>query len=314
VFVSNLVFAQGGNTWYGLNAGNAGSYNTSFGNGAGDVSSGANSTFIGYAAGLANTTGSYNTFIGAVTGRYTTTGSRNTFMGESAGYQNSSGNDNTFLGYYSGRWALSSFNTFVGNESGMNVSNGNSNTLIGYRAGKNLVSGSGNVFIGYETGLNETTSNKLYIDNSNTTTPLIYGDFNLNRVGINVLPGNFTLNVGGTLNSTGRFTASSISINTQQSDATLTVNGNIHAKEVKVDLSVPAPDYVFEDNYKNLTLKEIEEYIKANKHLPEVPSAKEIEKNGIDLGVMNMLLLKKIEELTLHIIELKEEVEKLKLK
>ena len=51
-------------------------------------------------------------------------------------------------------------------------------------------------------------------------------------------------------------------------------------------------------------------YIKSNKHLPEVPSAKEMEANGVQLGEMNMLLLKKIEELTLYVIELKEENEK----
>jgi hypothetical protein len=51
------------------------------------------------------------------------------------------------------------------------------------------------------------------------------------------------------------------------------------------------------------SLTEIENYIKANKHLPEVPSAKEMETNGINLSEMNMLLLKKVEELTLHLIE-----------
>jgi len=302
------------NVVYGSGSGNAGGYNTSVGVSAGDKVTGNENSFYGYYSGFSNTSASWNTMIGSVAGRFNTTGAQNTFIGASSGYQNSTGTQNTYIGYYSGRWALSSFNTFLGSESGMNVSSGGSNTIVGYQAGKNLISGSGNVFLGFNAGMNETSSNKLYIDNSNTSTPLIYGDFNLNRVGINALPGTFTLNVGGTLNSTGRFTASSISINTQQSDATLTVNGNIHAKEVKVDLSVPAPDYVFEDSYKNLSLKEIEEYIKLNKHLPEVPSAKEIEKNGIDLGVMNMLLLKKVEELTLHLIELEKEVQKLKAK
>jgi len=302
------------NVVYGSGSGNAGTNNTSVGVTAGDVITGNENSFYGYAAGLKTTSSSNNTMIGSVSGYFNTTGARNTFIGKSSGYTNSSGNNNTYLGYYSGFSALSSNNTFIGYESGKNVSSGGGNTLLGSNAGVNLVNGSGNVFIGSSAGFYETSSNKLYIDNSSTSTPLIYGDFNLNRVGINVLPGNFTLNVGGTLNSTGRFTASSISINTQQSDASLTVNGNIHAKEVKVDLSVPAPDYVFEDSYKNLSLKEIEEYIKSNKHLPDVPSAKEIEKNGIDLGVMNMLLLKKIEELTLHVILLEKEVQKLKSK
>ncbi|GGH00640.1 hypothetical protein [Pedobacter zeae] len=81
-----------------------------------------------------------------------------------------------------------------------------------------------------------------------------------------------------------------------------TVNGKIKAKEIRVD-GAGTPDYVFEEDYKNLSLKEIEQYIKKNKHLPEIPSASEAAENGIALGEMNKLLLKKIEELTLHLIE-----------
>jgi hypothetical protein len=60
------------------------------------------------------------------------------------------------------------------------------------------------------------------------------------------------------------------------------------------------------------SLTEIENYIKANKHLPEVPSAKEMEANGINLSEMNMLLLKKVEELTLYMIKTSKQVEELK--
>jgi hypothetical protein len=76
---------------------------------------------------------------------------------------------------------------------------------------------------------------------------------------------------------------------------------------VKVDLNVPAPDYVFEKDYNLLSLSEIEKYINQHKHLPEVPSGKEMEKDGVKLMEMNMLLLKKVEELTLHLIEMKKE-------
>jgi hypothetical protein len=103
-----------------------------------------------------------------------------------------------------------------------------------------------------------------------------------------------------------------VGIGTSQTDAKLTVNGSIHGKEVKVDLNVPGPDYVFEPTYDLKPLAEIETYIKENKHLPEVPSAKEMEKNGVQLGEMNMLLLKKVEELTLHLIEMKKENNELK--
>jgi hypothetical protein len=98
-----------------------------------------------------------------------------------------------------------------------------------------------------------------------------------------------------------------VGIGTTIPDATLTVNGQIHSTEVKVTTTVPAPDYVFEKDYTLPSLDQVKTYIEENKHLPEVPSAKEMEKNGVQLGEMNMLLLKKIEELTLYVIELKKE-------
>jgi len=103
-----------------------------------------------------------------------------------------------------------------------------------------------------------------------------------------------------------------VGIGTSSPDQLLTVNGTIHSKEVKVDLAVPVPDYVFEKDYKLPSLEEVKNYIDQNKHLPEVPSAKEMEANGVQLGEMNMLLLKKMEEMTLYMIELKSENDALK--
>ncbi len=81
----------------------------------------------------------------------------------------------------------------------------------------------------------------------------------------------------------------------------LSVNGKIRAKEIKVE-ATNWPDYVFEKGYKVITLEELENYIKANKHLPDMPTAKEIETNGLELGEMVKLQQQKIEELTLHLI------------
>lgn len=81
----------------------------------------------------------------------------------------------------------------------------------------------------------------------------------------------------------------------------LAVNGNIRAKEIKVDAS-NWPDYVFEDGYKVGKLEELESYIKAYKHLPEMPGATEVESNGVELGTLVKKLLKNQEELTLHLI------------
>ncbi|MEP1097376.1 MAG: hypothetical protein ABJG78_19825 [Cyclobacteriaceae bacterium] len=101
-----------------------------------------------------------------------------------------------------------------------------------------------------------------------------------------------------------------IGIGTPTPLSKLSVNGHIRATEVKVLADISVPDYVFEPDYDLRTLEETKEYITENKHLPEIPSAAEIEENGIDLGDMNMRLLKKIEELTLHQIELLERLKK----
>ena len=94
---------------------------------------------------------------------------------------------------------------------------------------------------------------------------------------------------------------------------TMVVNGKLGAKEIWC--SNPSnsvwPDYVFEPTYALPSLADVEKFIIANKHLPAVPSAKEVEKNGISLGEMDATLLKKVEELTLYLIELKKQNETL---
>ncbi len=91
-----------------------------------------------------------------------------------------------------------------------------------------------------------------------------------------------------------------VGIGTAEPDSKLTVKGDIHAEEVKVDLSVPGPDYVFKEGYELKSLEEVQNYIKEHGHLPNIPSATEMEENGIELGEMNMKLLEKIEELMLY--------------
>lgn len=93
-----------------------------------------------------------------------------------------------------------------------------------------------------------------------------------------------------------------VGIGTANPDALLAVNGTIHTKEVKVDITNWS-DFVFENDYRLRTLEEMENYISENKHLPEIPEEEEVTKNGINLGEMNAKLLQKIEELTLYLIE-----------
>lgn len=104
----------------------------------------------------------------------------------------------------------------------------------------------------------------------------------------------------------------SLSIGTSafNADFKLQVCGGIKAKRIRVEEGWC--DYVFEDNYKLLSLIETETYYKKNKHLPEIPSTSEIETEGLDLGKLVALQMKKIEELTIHLVEMQKQIEKLK--
>ena len=124
-----------------------------------------------------------------------------------------------------------------------------------------------------------------------------------------------------TSNSVMQITNGKVGIGTTTPDEKLTVKGKIHSEEIIVDLSVPA-DYVFQKYYTGKselksdyvmpTLAEIESFTKKNNHLPNVPSAKEIQQNGLSLGAMSNVLLQKIEELTLYAIEQNKVIEELK--
>ena len=93
----------------------------------------------------------------------------------------------------------------------------------------------------------------------------------------------------------------------------LAVDGRIGARGIKVTVDPNFPDYVFEPSYKLRPLANLEQFINQNKHLPGIPSAEEVKKEGgIELGDMNVKLLEKIEELTLYVIELKKENEQMK--
>ena len=141
-----------------------------------DNTTGEQNTVVGQEAMQLNTTGSFNSAFGQGALNENISGDKNSAFGDNALTSNTTGSNNTAFGYSSA----------IGNTTGEN------NTLFGYESGYSNVTGSGNVFIGYQAGYNETGSNKLYIDNSNTSSPLIYGDFDAN-----------TLTINGALNVTG---------------------------------------------------------------------------------------------------------------
>ena len=121
-------------------------------------------TFYGLNAGKVSSADYSDTFIGYNAGQTNTSGIANVFMGRDAGQANTNGSSNTFLGY----------------EVGYNNTTGSYNTFLGYEAGADSTTGTGNVFLGFCAGFNETGSEKLYIANSQTSNPLIYGEFDNN--------------------------------------------------------------------------------------------------------------------------------------
>ncbi|HLP62591.1 MAG TPA: hypothetical protein VK186_27375, partial [Candidatus Deferrimicrobium sp.] len=198
---------------------NTGNLNTFLGYNTGYVNTAPGGTFVGAIAGLNNTSGEYNSFIGYQSGKMNNTGRLNTFIGSYSGDANTFGYNNTFVGYGSGgsnihgdNNAFLGFNagtsnttgdcnTYLGDATGYKNTTGCLNAALGYYAGyENSLgyyntyigayagrysTGTGNVFLGSFAGYNEVGHNKLYIENSQTATPLIYGDFASDIVLIN---------------------------------------------------------------------------------------------------------------------------------
>ena len=161
---------------------------------------GSDNIFMGFNAGNKNIHASDNIFIGSYAGYNTDSddlppfGSMNIFVGTRSGYSNLDGYDNVcigneageaftgssqnvFVGGYAGNASTTGANALVGSLAMYRNTTGNHNVVLGAETGYNNLTGSGNVFLGYQSGYNETGSNKLYISNSNTSTPLIKGTF-----------------------------------------------------------------------------------------------------------------------------------------
>lgn len=262
---------------------------------------------VGAAAGamMNNTTGQ-SVFVGHMAGNQTTAGD-NTFVGWASGPSNTTGSYNTFLGRSSGAVnTIGTYNTIVGALAGLKNTVGGNNTYLGFGAGYENVTGGGNVFLGTNSGgLGSNTSNQLFIDNSNTNNPLIWGDFWNDQVKLNGKVG-----IGG--NSTtgfGSFPSTAGGVNV--SAYNLFVKGGILTDEIRVALNSTWADYVFEKDYELKSLEEVENFINENGHLPNVPNAAQVKEEGINVAEMTRIQQEKIEELTLYIIELNKRLQAL---
>jgi len=147
----------------------------------------------------------------------------------------------------------------------------------------------------------------MYFKNTTASTGKTYGIYASSA-------GNFTI-TDATTSSDRLFISANgnIGINTHNvNDANYRffVEGAIKARKITVDHAVWS-DYVFDEGYPLAPLSEIEKFIRQNRHLPEVPSAEEVKKNGVDLGDNQAVLLKKIEELTLYVIDINKKNEQL---
>ena len=175
-------------------------------------------TFVGIGAGLMTTTGGYNSYYGINSGMAMKSGSNNAFYGSNSGYWFDGGSGNTFLGAEAGRGGpdddppdpAGNYNTLVGSFTSTVLENASNNTIVGSFAGGSLRTGLRNVFLGYSAGSAETGNDKLYIANSGSNPPLIYGDFAARQLGINTTTLTKTLNVGGDVAVTGNVTSTTI--------------------------------------------------------------------------------------------------------
>ena len=240
-------------------------------------------------------TGKFNVGVGNSTLFNNRNGDDNLAIGNSALFANTNGSSNTSMGSNSLRFnTTGSNNLALGGFSLFNNIGGADNVAIGNNAGYNST-GSRNIFIGKQSGENETGDDKMYIANTNTNMPLLYGDFSAKYISIgDITPALRTQGIGGGYN--------------------LLVKGGILTEKVKVAVAAAGTDwadYVFEKNYKMMPLEQVEKFVKENKHLPNVPTTTEMMANGNDLIKTDAKLLEKIEELTLYLIELNKKVNNL---
>ncbi|SMC46105.1 cell division protein ZapB [Moheibacter sediminis] len=289
-------------------------------------------TVVGLGSLKANTSGYKNTIFGANSLYKNTTGYENSVVGVNSMINNTTGNLNIVIGNNSmntgttsiqnvvvGNNALvaattaGNYNVALGNGTLNKVTTGQYNIHLGYyTATTGITTGTRNIGIGYNAGKNLTTgSNNIMIGSENlTVTPNIVINAPISNSASNQLNiGNWIYGHNGKI-AIGNFTnVAQVFSNIENANYQLIVKNGIKTEKVRVELASTNDwaDYVFNDDYDLMNIDELEKFILKNKHLPNIPTASEVMKDGIDLGEMDAKLLEKIEELTLYSIGLYKE-------
>lgn len=284
--------------------------------------SGYNSTASGLQALFSNTFGFENTAYGADALYSNILGNKNTAVGTNAMRSLNNGVQNTAIGFGAGFSAQGSNNVFIGREAGFNETgsnklyinsdNGNSNSALIYGEFD-----TDKLRINDKLGIGILPVSKaLEIKGTGTTNELIqfYTNANTAKWHMNILS-NGALNFVESGVADQRFViraGGNVTIgSTMATGYRLSVDGKIACTEVRVQPTATWPDYVFSEKYKLISLHDLEKSINEQKHLPGIPSAKEIESDGIQVGEMQRKMMEKIEELTLYIIDLNKKIESL---
>ncbi len=341
----NITSTGNLNTFLGSYAGNAnnyGDYNTFIGVNAGKFNtSGYNNTFLGGSTGRDNTTGKLNTFLGRNAGMNNETGQNNIFLGVYTGINNKTGSNNTFLGTDAGHYSTGSGNVSIGYKAGYYETGSNKLHINNTYSGLSLVYG--------DFSTDELTINGTFEVNdvaSNTNEKVAhFQDSDERRLFFVPKVGNAGYNYLSETNDVGIFWSDAVAagdknqsaalviaphaysdagirltadgkaqigdVSTASNDYKLFVEKGILTEEILVESTNDWPDYVFENDYKIKTLKEVESFIKTNGHLPNTPNAKDIAENGLRLKETTFNQQEKIEELFLYIIEMNKKVKEL---
>jgi len=327
------------NCFFGHSAGIAnttGGNNSFFGWSAGPVSVAHGNSFFGASAGLATTTGGYNTAVGLNAGAHDTVESGNTFLGAysdldpGASPGQSPVTYATAVGY--GSYVGRSNSVVLGGVRGFNNIVVETNVGIGTHSPDRQLVVEGSQALGRfrrysQAGPSFAPAFLFERARGTNTAPvdITAGDYLgkvqfRGRVGGNMPEYGALTFIATDTQQNGRFSfvdrdlatermvvlnTGNVGIGTNAPTERLDVLGNVRVRGSIVygAPAVPVPDYVFEPDFRLMPLPELEQYVRSEKHLPNIPNAREIQANGVNLGEFQMKLLEKIEELTLYTVE-----------